>query len=148
MSLYLSKNQFSSVAQSCLTICDPMDYSTPGFPILHCLLESESRSVCVQLFATPWTIQSMEFSRQNTGVGSLSLLQGIFPAQGSNPGLSYCRRILYQLSHKGSPDLNEDEEKKIKTHISHFKAHVVDEKKIQLFFFLLFLPNFLNLTSP
>ena len=40
---------------------------------------------------------------QNTGVGSFSLLQGIFPTQGSNPGLPHCRRILYQLSHKGSP---------------------------------------------
>ena len=39
---------------------------------------------------------------QNTGVGSLSLLQGIFPTQGSNPGLLHCRRILHQLSHKGS----------------------------------------------
>ena len=37
---------------------------------------------------------------QNTGVGSLSLLQGIFPTQGSNPGLPYCKQILYQLSHK------------------------------------------------
>ena len=40
---------------------------------------------------------------QNTGVGSLSLLQGIFPTQGSNPGLPHYRRILYQLSLKGSP---------------------------------------------
>ena len=40
---------------------------------------------------------------QNTGVGSLSLLQGIFPTQGLNPGLLHCRRILYQVSHKGSP---------------------------------------------
>ena len=56
----------------------------------------------VQPFATPWTIQSMEFSRQDTGVGSLSLLQGIFPTQGSNPGFDpHCRWIL-QLSHKGS----------------------------------------------
>ena len=39
---------------------------------------------------------------QNTGVGSLSLLQGIFPTQGSNPGLPHCRQIVYQLSHKGS----------------------------------------------
>ena len=37
---------------------------------------------------------------QNTGVGSLSLLQGVFPTQGSNPGLPLCRQILYQLSHK------------------------------------------------
>ena len=40
---------------------------------------------------------------KNTGVGSLSLLQGIFPTQESNPGLPHCRKILYQLSHKGSP---------------------------------------------
>ena len=44
---------------------------------------------------------------QNTGVGSLSLLQGIFPTQGSNPGLLRCRWILYQLSHKGSPTQSE-----------------------------------------
>ena len=36
---------------------------------------------------------------QNTGVGSLSLLQGIFPTQGFNPGLPHCRQILYQLSY-------------------------------------------------
>ena len=40
---------------------------------------------------------------QNTEMGSLCLLQGIFPTQGSNPGLLHCRRILHQLSHKGSP---------------------------------------------
>ena len=39
---------------------------------------------------------------KNTGVGSHSLLQGIFPTQGSNPGLLYCRQILYCLSHQGS----------------------------------------------
>ena len=39
---------------------------------------------------------------QNTGVGSLSLLQGIFPIQGSSPGISHCRRILHQLSHRGA----------------------------------------------
>ena len=39
---------------------------------------------------------------QSTGVGSLSLLQGIFPAQGSNPGLPHCRWILYHLKHQGS----------------------------------------------
>ena len=42
---------------------------------------------------------------QNTGEGNLSLLQGIFPTQGLNPGLLHCRWILYQLSHKGSPIL-------------------------------------------
>ena len=43
----------------------------------------------------------------STRVGSLSLLQGIFPTQGSNPGLPHCRQILYQLSHKGSPKILE-----------------------------------------
>ena len=37
---------------------------------------------------------------QNTGAASCSLLQGIFPTQGSNPGLPHCRRVLYQLSHR------------------------------------------------
>ena len=44
---------------------------------------------------------------QNTGVDRLSLLQGIFPTQGSNPGLLHCRWILYELSHKGSPRILE-----------------------------------------
>ena len=48
---------------------------------------------------SPWNSPS-----QNT-VGSLSLLQGIFPTQGLNPGLPHCRRILYQLSYQGSPGI-------------------------------------------
>ena len=44
---------------------------------------------------------------KNTGMCSQSLLQGIFPNQGSNPGLPHCRQILYQLSHKGSPRILE-----------------------------------------
>ena len=44
---------------------------------------------------------------QNSGVGSLSLLQGIFPTQGSKPGLPHCGWILYQLNHKGSPRILE-----------------------------------------
>ena len=51
---------------------------------------------------SPWN-----FPGQNTGVGSLSLFQGIFPTQGSNPGLPHCRWILYQLNQKGSPRLLE-----------------------------------------
>ena len=60
--------------------------------------ESESRSVVsdsLQPHGCPWN--SLD---QNTGVSSLSLLQGIFPTQESNPGLLHCRRILHQLSHK------------------------------------------------
>ena len=60
------------VAQSCLTLCDP-----PGL-------------------YSPWNSPG-----QNTGVGSLSLLLGIFPTQGLNPGLLHCRQILYQLIYQG-----------------------------------------------
>ena len=42
---------------------------------------------------------------KNTGVGSLSLLQGIFQTQESNWGLLHCRGILYQLSYQGSPEV-------------------------------------------
>ena len=111
----------------------------------YSLLENEWKSLShVRLFATPWTIQFMEFSRprilewvafpfpssgyllnpgielrsptlqvdslpaepqgkpENTGVGSLSLLQQIFPTQESNQVLLHCRQILYYLNHEGS----------------------------------------------
>ena len=64
-----------------------------------CCSESESRSVTSDSLR-PYGLYS---PGQNTGVGSHSLLQGMFPIQGLNPGLPHCRRILYQLSHKGSP---------------------------------------------
>ena len=104
-------------------------------------VKSESCSVTfIWLFLTPWTIQSMEFSRpeywsgqlfpspgdfpnpgietrppalqadllsteppgkpKNTGVGSLSLLQQIFPTQESNQVLLNCKWIVYQLSYR------------------------------------------------
>ena len=68
---------------------------------------SESHSVvsvslrCQGLYS-PWNSLG-----QNTEVGSPSLFQGIFPTQGSNPGLQHCRWILYHLSHKGSPRILE-----------------------------------------
>ena len=68
-------------------------------------LESESGSRSVvsdslwpQELYSPWNSLG-----QNTGMGILSLLQGIFPTQGSNPSLPHCGWILYQLSHKGKP---------------------------------------------
>jgi len=44
---------------------------------------------------------------KNTGVVCYALLKGIFPTQGSNPGLPHCRWILYRLSHWGSPRILE-----------------------------------------
>ena len=58
---------------------------------------------CVQLFATPWSISLWNSPGQNTGVGNCSPLQGMFPTQGSNPGLLHCKQILYQLSHQENP---------------------------------------------
>ena len=55
----------------------------------------------------PTLCDTMDYRGQNTGVGSLSLLQGIFPTQGSNPALLHCKWILYQLSHQASPRLLE-----------------------------------------
>ena len=67
------------VTQLCLTLCDPIDHSPPGSSV-----HGDSRG-------------------KNTGVGCHALLQGIFPPQGSNSGLLHCSRILYHLSHQGSP---------------------------------------------
>ena len=63
---------------------------------------SESRSVVSDSLRPHELYSPWNSPVQNTGVGSLSLLQGIFPTQGLNPGLPHCRQILYQLSHKGS----------------------------------------------
>ena len=53
-----------------------MDCNTPGFSVLHYLQVKWKSLSRVRLFVTPWTIQCMEFSGQNTGVGSLSLSRG------------------------------------------------------------------------
>ena len=69
------------------------------FFVISQRVEVEVTQLCLTLcdpMDCPWNSPG-----QNTGVGSLFLLQGIFPTQGSNPGLSHCRQILYQLSRKG-----------------------------------------------
>ena len=94
----------------------------PGTPPLpqppahawHTLLTAPRDLQCVCMpsrvnSATPGTLPSRllcprESPGKNAGVGCHFLLQGIFPTRGSNPGLPRCRRILYQLSHKGSPN--------------------------------------------
>ena len=68
---------------------------------------SESRSVMSDCLLPHGLCSSWNSPGQNTGVGSLYLLQGIFPTQGLNPGLPHYRQILYQLSHKGSPRILE-----------------------------------------
>ena len=78
-----------------------------GFFLLIILIKSESHSVVSDslwphVLYSPWNSPG-----QNTGMCSLSLLQGIFPTQESNPGLPHCRWILYQRTQKGSPRILE-----------------------------------------
>ena len=79
--------QYSSVlclvTQSCLTLCNPMDYSPPGS-----------------------SLQGDSVGR-NIGVGCHALLQGIFQSQRLNPGLPHYKQILYPLSHQGTPRILE-----------------------------------------
>ena len=70
-------------------------------------MKSESPSVVSDSLWPHGLYSSWNSPGQNTGVSSLSLLQGIFPTQGSNPVLPLCRRILYQLSYKGNPRILE-----------------------------------------
>ena len=69
----------------------PGDLPNPGI---------EPRSPTLQVDSLPAEPQGKP---KNTGVGSLSLLQWIFPTQELNQGVLHCRRILYQLSYEGSP---------------------------------------------
>ena len=96
------------VTQSCSTLCSPMsmgfskpeywsrvalrDLPNPGIKPRSPKLQADS------LLAEP------QGKPKNTGVGSLSLLQDIFLTQESNQGLLHCRKILYQMSHQGSPN--------------------------------------------
>ena len=73
----------------------------------HRECESESHSVVSDSLQPHGLYSPWSSPGQNTGVGSLSLLQWIFPTQGLNPGLPHCRQILYQLNHKGSPRILE-----------------------------------------
>ena len=69
-----------------------------------CLIsKSESHSVVPHSLWPHGLYSPWNSPGQNTGIGSFSLLQWIFPTQESNPGLPHCRWILYQLSYKGSP---------------------------------------------
>ena len=83
--IHVHTHMLCLVAHSCLTLCDHMDCSSPGS--------------CSSVHGNS--------PAKNTGVGCHAILQGIFPSQGSNPGLPHCRLILYHLSHQGSPRILE-----------------------------------------
>ena len=79
----------------------------PSAPQTFVNFPSEVKVVQLCLTLWPHGLYSPWISPgQNTGVGSLSRLQIIFPTQGLNSGLPHCRQILYQLRHQGSPEQN------------------------------------------
>ena len=107
----------SEVAQSCLTPSNPMDCSPPGssvheicwarvlewvaFPFSRPFSQPRDQTQVSHIAGNSLPAEPQGKS-QNTGVGSLFLLQGIFPTHELNRGLLLCRRILYQLSYQGS----------------------------------------------
>ena len=111
------------VTQSCLTLCDPMHCSPAGFsspwgfsrqeywsellrPLPRDLPNPgiEPKFLTLQVDSLP---SEPPGEPENTGMGCHAFLQGIVPIQDSNQGLLHCRRVLYQLSHQGSPAVTE-----------------------------------------
>ena len=70
-------------------------------------MKSESHSVMSNSLQLHGLYSPQNSPGQNTGVGSLSLLQGIFPTQESDSGVPHCRQILYQLNQQGNPRILE-----------------------------------------
>ena len=107
----------------CTTLCDAMDDSSPGSAlcgILQAILEWVAMSSSWDLpnpgitprsptLQADSSLSELPGKPKNPGVGSLPLLQGTFPTQGSNWGLLHCRWVLYHLSHPGSPLINESD---------------------------------------
>ena len=96
------------VAQSCPTLCNPMDYTVCGIfqarilewvAFLFSRGSSQPRSqIHISRIAGRFLPSESQAKPKNTGVGSLSFLLGIFPTQDLNQCLLHCKRILYQLS--------------------------------------------------
>ena len=99
-------------------------------------IESESHSVMLDSLQPHGLYSQWNFPHQNTGGGSLSLFQGIFPSKGLNPCLQHCRWILYQLNYQGS-NIKIIIIKSVYSNINFmfsFKTHIIKiVKKIALF---------------
>ena len=78
-----------------------------GLRLLLARVQSESRSIVSDSLPPHGLYSPWNSPGQNTGVGSLSLLQGTFPTQELDWGLLHCRKILYQLSYQGSHECRE-----------------------------------------
>ena len=85
-----STKKESEVTHMCPTVCNPMDCSPPGYSV-HGIFQARILEGI-----------AISFSRE-----------GIFPTQGSNPGLLRCRQTLYPLSHQGSPSTKSGSKKEM-----------------------------------
>ena len=92
---------WSCVCFFCLFVCFFSLFFFCVFPCMSSDWKWKSHS-CVDSLQPHGLYSPWNSPVQNTAVDSSSLLHGIFPTQGSNPGLLHCRRILYQLNHLGS----------------------------------------------
>ena len=100
------------VALSCPTLCDSMELT---------------KLLC------PW-----DSPGKNTGVGCYSILQGICPTQGSNPGLLHCRQILCHLSYRGGPKIHYFKVSFALTYF-HVSRDNIDKEILDLYCFLVLL---------
>ena len=100
------------LSQSNLTLCDPMNYTVHGilqarilewvaFPFSRGSSQPRDQTQVSHIIGRFFTSSATREAQEYSGVGSLSLLQQIFPTQELNQGLLHCRCILFQLSYKG-----------------------------------------------
>ena len=117
VTMWPSNSGLCLVAQSCSTLCDPMDYSPPGSSVhgdspgkntgvsCHALPPEDLPSPRIKPRSPTLQVDSLPSEppgkSKNTGVGRIFLLQRLFPIQKSNWGFLHCRQILYQLSYLG-----------------------------------------------
>ena len=138
--LDLEKTVKVKVTQLCPTLCNPMDYTVHGilqarilewvaFPLCRGSPQPRDRTqvsgIAAGFFAS-WATGKPK----NTEVGSLSLLQWLFPTQKLNWGLLHCRRILYQLSYQGSQKRQRNQRSNCQHPLDHRKSKKIPEKHL------------------
>ena len=108
---------------SCLTN-QCLDFCTFTVDIITgCVLVAQSCPTLCDPMVCPWNSP-----HKNTGVGCHSLLQGIFPTRGLNPGLLHCRRTLYPLSHEGSREKQLKQQCDITPHLLEWSWSTKEER--------------------
>ena len=153
----------AALLQSCPALYDPIDCSLPSSSVHEILQarilewvarspgdlpnpnskhESESRSVVSHSLQPHGLYSPWNSPGQNTGVGSLSLLQRIFTTQGSNPGLPHCKSALcllhWQVASLPLVPTGKPRNWEYKDQLANVKKHTVSEKMLHFFSCLCF----------